>query len=83
MKQKNKEICKGCKYLVRYDGLVNLRNTCDYIFMTGHSRLLQEEKNGGYQSDACVCYERGKRRRKESINEKEKTSDSKGDYGTV
>ena len=83
MKQKNKEVCKGCKYLIRGVGLVNLTNTCNYISVTGHSRLLEEKLNGGYKTDACVCYEQSKRRRKESINEKEKTSDPKGDYGTV
>lgn len=61
LKPKNKKVCEGCKYLMKSDGLVSLNNTCNYMSITGKSRLQMEEKNGGYKSDSCCCYEKGRR----------------------
>lgn len=52
---KKKEVCKGCRYL--FKGQSELRNTCNYIEMTGNSRMLIEIANGGIKSDSCCCYE--------------------------
>ena len=61
---KNVEICKGCKYFVRNEGLVNLQNTCNYLSMTGKSRYIKEEECGGYKEDSCICYEKKIRERR-------------------
>lgn len=62
---KNKGVCKGCKY--HTTARRESDNRCDYLAMTGRSRLLVEERNGGYKEDSCVCYEsrKGKRLNRE------------------
>ena len=57
---KNKSVCKGCKYVREntHDSLE--KHTCIYCIVNGKSRLLIEQKNGGYKKDSCICYEAGK-----------------------
>lgn len=58
VKPKSPAVCKGCKYRTTV-GSGGLKG-CDYIGVEGHSRLLEEERNGGYRTDACCCYRKGK-----------------------
>jgi len=61
---KDKGVCDGCKYLIPSNyGYTELQSACDYAEMTGKSRLVIELKNGGYRSDSCPCYDKGKRGR--------------------
>lgn len=53
---KSIEVCKGCKYL--FKGQTELKNTCNYLEITGKSRTLIELEHGGVKSDSCCCYER-------------------------
>ena len=52
---KNKDVCKGCVYRCKFD---NTHYMCNYLEMTGNSRILIERANGGVQKDSCCCYER-------------------------
>ncbi len=54
---KNTNVCKGCKYHVERGEFHVFNNTCAYSVKTGRSRLRVERENGGYQKDACICYE--------------------------
>lgn len=58
---KNKSVCKGCKYYIEKHTYCDLNGSCDYESQTGRSRLRIELDNGGYRTDACVCYVAGKR----------------------
>ena len=60
---KNKDVCKGCKYAIRYSGQ-HYYSMCGYGDATGKSRIIVENANGGIKKDSCICYESGKRRRK-------------------
>lgn len=60
---KNKDVCKGCRYLLSGQG-TDLKNTCNYAEVTGHSRIMVERANGGVKADSCICYEAGSRERK-------------------
>ncbi len=62
MKVKKPSVCKGCKYLVDKHTYSNFNQTCNYMEMTGHSRLKVELENGGFQVDSCVCYEKKTRK---------------------
>lgn len=53
---KSVEVCKGCKYLLK--GQTELKNTCNYLEITGHSRVLVEMEHGGVKADSCCCYEK-------------------------
>lgn len=59
---KNADVCKGCKYLLRESGI--LKGTCNYMEITGHSRIVVERANGGVKADSCCCYEAGNRAKK-------------------
>lgn len=62
---KEDHVCKGCMYAIPQNFTdCDLRGTCDYARMTGHSRLKIEMENGGYRTDSCPCYEKGKWRRR-------------------
>lgn len=59
---KKSKVCKGCKYLLT--GKTSpMQGCCDYLSVTGKSRLMYERKHGGYKVDSCVCYEKGKQRK--------------------
>lgn len=59
---KNPKVCKGCKYRMRAQS-GEFKNVCNYIEITGRSRLVVERENGGYKTDSCICYEAGTRKR--------------------
>lgn len=52
---KDRKVCEGCKYRIKKGDIF----VCDYCLETGHSRLMVEQANGGWQKDRCVCYEKG------------------------
>lgn len=58
---KQKGVCDGCKYLMPIS--YGLSNACNYVEMTGKSRLKIEMDNGGYSNDSCPCYEKKGRER--------------------
>lgn len=62
MKVKKPSVCKGCKYRVEKHTYQSFNQTCNYIEVTGHSRLKVELENGGFKEDSCVCYEKKTRR---------------------
>lgn len=59
---KNKSVCEGCKYHIEKCSFIDLNGSCDFENQTGRSRLKIEIENGGYRTDACVCYVAGDRR---------------------
>lgn len=59
---KNKEVCKGCKYLLSSNA--EPKSVCNYLEATGHSRIMVERANGGVKADSCCCYDAGSRERK-------------------
>ena len=73
---KNPNVCKDCKYRSSdYQYNNRYRNNCDYLSITGHSRIVIEMENGGVQEDSCICYEKKPReKRREGL----KYSHSKG-----
>ena len=64
---KKATVCKGCKYLITHCSYGMFKGTCSYMDKTGHSRLVVEIENGGYQEDSCICYcPKEQKRRKKS-----------------
>lgn len=63
---KNAGVCNGCKYHITRTTYHDLKGGCNYMNVTGHSRLVVEEKNGGYKDDSCICYEVKTRRRRKN-----------------
>lgn len=61
---KKKSVCKGCEYYKEHASYTNLRGICDYIEVTGHSRLVVERQNGGYRTDTCLCWKKKERKRR-------------------
>ena len=59
---KDRAVCVGCKYHVVRGEYSAFDDTCDYITMTGRSRLVVEMENGGVKKDSCICYEKGVRK---------------------
>lgn len=57
---KDEGVCDGCKYCVEKCNYSIFNGSCDYLLLTGHSRMLVERRNGGVKRDSCICYERGK-----------------------
>ena len=64
---KSMDVCSGCKYLAKRCDIPAFNNTCDYLTITGHSRLKAENENGGYKKDSCVCYEKGRRKTRRAV----------------
>lgn len=64
---KNKNVCKGCKYLLDRQDLGLLKGACDYCASTGQSRVALEMQNGGIKKDSCICYDSGEKRRKGAL----------------
>lgn len=56
---KDSAVCKGCKYRIsNNNSSIMLRGSCNYLEMTGKSRLVIERANGGSKVDSCICYEK-------------------------
>ena len=64
---KDSGVCIGCKYHVERGEYSDFDDTCDYITMTGHSRIVVEMENGGIKNDSCICYEKGERKNRGQI----------------
>lgn len=62
---KNPGVCKGCKYHISKGTYNAFDDSCDYVTLTGHSRLVVELEHGGFKTDSCVCYEKGRHRYRE------------------
>lgn len=60
---KKPSVCKGCKYRMGRQNS-DLKDVCNYIEITGRSRLVIERENGGYKTDSCICYEAGEKKRR-------------------
>lgn len=58
---KDKGVCKGCKYY-KEDSTTFGCSICDFLEMTGKSRIVIEIQNGGIKHDSCICYEEKKRK---------------------
>ena len=58
---KNQKVCNGCIYHLERGEHFSFNNTCEYMTITGHSRLVFERQNGGCQTDSCICYKKGER----------------------
>lgn len=65
---KDTKVCKGCRYYMA-EGMGE-KSFCNFLTMTGKSRLVLEEKNGGYKEDSCICYKPKPKGRRKMRNEK-------------
>jgi hypothetical protein len=54
---KDKKVCEGCKYYKKHNTNPYFVGICDFLDMTGKSRIAIEMQNGGTKHDSCVCYE--------------------------
>lgn len=54
---KNKGVCKGCRYYKEHSTTPDYVGICDFLDMTGKSRIVIEMQNGGIEHDSCICYE--------------------------
>lgn len=61
---KKKNVCKDCAYHRELLPHMGIKGTCSYMDKTGHSRLVVEMNNGGYQTDSCICYKKRERKRR-------------------
>lgn len=53
---KDPELCKKCKYKTTdYTFENRYKHRCNFLFITGQSRLVIEMANGGVKTDSCIC----------------------------
>ena len=59
IRMKDRKRCKTCKYRTSNYRQTHVSTMCNYITITGHSRMIQELADGSYGSSHCNYYERG------------------------
>ena len=59
IRMKDRKRCETCKYSTSKYRQTHMSTLCNYIQITGHSRVVQEYDDGSYGSSHCNYYERG------------------------
>jgi hypothetical protein len=59
IQMKDRKRCKTCKYRTSDFRQTHMTAMCNYLAITGHSRMIQELADGSYGSSHCNYYERG------------------------
>lgn len=63
---KDKGVCEGCMYYKSLRDAPMLGMICDFAGMTGKSRIVIEQNNGGIKHDSCICKEEKTREKKKA-----------------
>ena len=62
---KDKGVCEGCMYHKSLRDTPMLGMFCDFAEMTGRSRMIIEQNNGGIKQDGCICKTEKTRKKKQ------------------